>query len=67
MVKLITLVNPDDVFVAKHREDLKALVERLLKETRHVDSWSMKMNAVCMLKFVEDLKMKNFLIKSNKL
>lgn len=59
MVKLIILVNVNnDVFSAKHREDFKALVERLLKKTRHVGSWSMKMNAVCILKYVEDLKIK---------
>lgn len=52
MVKLIILVNADEVFVANHREDFKALVEWLLMETRHVGSWSMKMNAVCMLKYV---------------
>lgn len=67
MVKLIILVNADDVFLAKHREDFKALIERLLKETRYGGSWSMKMNAVCLLKYVKDLKMKDFLIKSNKL
>lgn len=32
MVKLMILVNVDDVFVAKHREDFKALVKRLPKE-----------------------------------
>lgn len=67
MIKLIILVNADDVFVAKHREDFKALVERLLKETRHVGSWSIRMNDVCMLKYVKNLKMKEFLIESNKL
>lgn len=36
MVKLIILVNANDVFVGKQREDLKALVERLLKKTKHV-------------------------------
>lgn len=36
MAKLIILVNADNVFVAKHREDFKALVERLLRETRYV-------------------------------